>query len=203
MRQLDLDGAPTLDVYLPYSQLHPDALGFATETMFWVVRGRASAEELRGALRQGDAAVPIAELRPAAEGVAGTVAPRRFNLLVLAVFAVAALLLSATGIHAMLSFSVSQRARELAIRAVLGARRRHLLALVVRQGLGPVLIGTAVGLAAAFAAGRLLSSLFFGLGPSDPATFAAVTAGLLLVALAACLGPGLRAARTAARLPAP
>jgi len=115
----------------------------------------------------------------------------------LAVFAAAALLLSATGIYAMLSYSVSRRTRELAIRSALGARRKHLLLLVLWQGMAPALAGVALGLGASFAITRALSSMLFGLGAVDPTTFALVPLLLLFVALAACLGPGLRAARAA------
>ncbi len=201
MRQLSLDGDRTLDLYIPYEQLHPDNVSLAAASMHWVVRSRieggARLEELRQAMRSADPAVPIADLRSIGRSIAAAVAPRRFNLLVLAVFAAAALLLSATGIYAMLSYSVSQRAHEFAIRSALGARRNDLLLLVVRQGVTPALSGIALGLTAAFAITRTLASMLFGVSAADPMTFAVVPLGLLLVALAACLGPGLRASRGA------
>jgi len=201
VRQLSLDGEPTMDVYLPYDQLHPDVMSLATANMCWVVRGRidsgARQEELRRALRGADPAVPISEPRSIEQSIAAAVAPRRFHLVVLAVFAAAALLLSATGIYAMLSYSASRRTRELAIRSALGAGRNDLLLLVLRQGMQPALVGIAVGLGAAFAITRTLSSMLFGLGATDPATFTIVPLALLFVALAACLGPGLRASRAA------
>lgn len=201
VRQVSLDGDPTMDIYVPYDQLHPDNVSLATASMYWVVRGRidggARLEELRQALRSADPAVPMSTLRSIEQSIAAAVAPRRFNLLVLAVFATAALLLSATGIYAMLSYSVSQRTRELAIRSALGARRGDLLRLVVRQGMTPALSGIALGLGAAFAITRTLSSMLFGLSAADPMTFAVVPLGLLFIALAACLGPGLRASRAA------
>jgi len=206
VRQLSLDGEPTMDLYLPYDQLHPDVLPLATASMYWVVRGRggrdARAAEIRHAMRGADPAVPISDLRPIAQSIAAAVAPRRFNLMVLGVFAAAALLLSATGIYAMLSYSAGRRARELAIRSALGAGQGDLLLQVVRQGMTPALSGIAAGLAAAFAVTRTLSSMLFGLGAADPTTFAIMPAVLLLVALAACLGPGLRAARAAIDGPA-
>jgi putative ABC transport system permease protein len=127
--------------------------------------------------------------------LSASVAPRRFNVSVLGAFAVAAVLLAATGIYAMLSYSVSQRAHEMAIRAALGAQRRDILALVVGQGLQPAVIGVGVGLTAAVAVTRTLSGLLFGLSATDPATFVAVPAGLLVVALAACIVPGVRATK--------
>jgi putative ABC transport system permease protein len=201
VRQTSLDGEPTMDVYVPYEQLHEDVLGLATANMYWVVRGRTGsvtrAEELRPAMRSADPTVPIADLRSLEQSVASAVAPRRFNLLVLAVFAAAALLLSATGIYAMLSYSVAQRAREFEIRFALGARPNHLLRLVVGEGLPPAVTGIAVGLAVAFAISRTLASMLFGLSATDPVTFAGVSLGLLIVALASCIGPGLRASRAA------
>jgi putative ABC transport system permease protein len=170
VRQVSLDGDPTLDLYLPYEQLHPDVTALAAANMDWVVRGRSGAapraEEVRDALRSAEPGAPIADLRPIRQWLAAAMAPRRFNLQVLAVFAGAALLLSASGIYAMLSYSVSQRAREFAIRSALALTRP-------------------------------LSSLLFGLSAADPMTFAAVPLVLFLVAVAACLAPGLRASRAA------
>jgi putative ABC transport system permease protein len=192
VRQMSLDG----------EQLHEDVLGLVTANMYWVLRGRAGSvthvEELRQAMRSGDPAAPIADLRSLERSVASAVAPRRFNLLVLAVFAAAALLLSATGIYAMLSYSVSQRTREFEIRSALGARPDDLLLLVVvGQGLIPALAGMALGLAAAFAITRTLASMLFGLTATDPVTFAGVSLGILIVAVASCIGLGLGASRAA------
>jgi predicted permease len=206
VRQVSLDGDPTLDLYLPYEQLHEDVLGLATANMYWVMRGHTAsalrpedvrqAREAREAMTRADPTVPIAVLRPLDQVVAAAVAPRRFNLLVIEVFAAAALLLSAAGIYAVLSYSVSERGREFAIRSALGARPRHLVLLVVGQGLMPALAGVAVGLAAAFAIGRTVASLLFGVSANDPATFAGVSVALLVIAVAACLGPALRASRS-------
>lgn len=200
VRQTSLDGEATLDVYVPYDQLHPDVLPLAT-SMYWVVRGRAlagqPADALRQAMRGADPALPIGELRPIEQSVAAAVAPRRFSLRVFALFAGAAQLLATTGVYAVLAYSVSQRSRELAIRSALGASRRDLLLLVVRQGAAPALAGVALGVGAALAVTRTLSSMLFGLGAADPATYALASASLLVATLAACLAPGIRAARAA------
>jgi predicted permease len=200
VRQVSLDGDPTMDIYVPYDQLHADVLPLATG-MYWVFRGRTDTgvgtEEIRQTLHSADPPVPISDLRSIQRSVAAAVAPRRFNLVVLSVFAVAALALSATGVYAMLSYSATRRARELAIRSALGARSTDLLLLVMREGLSPALLGIGLGLGAAFAVGRTISSLLFGLSPADPTIFAAVPLALLLVALAACLAPSLRASRGA------
>ena len=203
VRQMSLDGDPTMDIYVPYEQLHRDAMMFAAASMYWVVRGHfekaAPLEELRRTMRAVDPAAPVTELRSIGQGIAASVAPRRFNLLVLAVFAAAALLLSATGIYAMLSYAVSRSTREFAIRSALGAGKNDLLLLVVRQGLIPALTGIVIGLCAAFAITRTFSSMLFRLSAADPLTFVTVPSVLLLVAAAACLGPGLRASRATHR----
>jgi len=200
VRQLSLDGESTLDVYLPYRQMHPDTLGFAAN-MFWVVRGEianaARIEEIRAALRQADSQIPIPDPRPVEETIAASIASRRFTLLVLGLFAAAAVLLAAAGIYAMLTYSLSRRAREFAIRSALGASRGHLLLLILRQAAAPAVLGIVAGVVAAFAIARSIASMLYGLSASDPITFIAVPAILLLVSLSACVGPGLRASRAA------
>jgi putative ABC transport system permease protein len=201
VRQMSLDGDQTMDLYVPYEQLHEDVRELAAANMYWVLRGRTGSvtrvEQVRRAMRSADPAVPISDLRSLEQSMTTAVAPRRFNLLVLAVFAGAALLLAATGIYAMLSYSVSQRARELEIRSALGARPNDLLLLVVGQGLTPALTGIALGLAVAFAITRTLANMLFGLSATDPVTYAGVSLGLFIVAVASCVGPGLRASRAA------
>jgi putative ABC transport system permease protein len=200
VRQVSLDGEPTLDVYVPYAQLHPDVVPLAT-AMHWVVRGRLDApaqqEAVRQALRGAEPAAPIPGLRSLEQATAPVLAPRRFNLAVLSVFAAVALLLSATGVYAMLSYSASRRARELAIRSALGAQRGDLVRLVLGQGLAPAAAGVAIGLGAALAIARTLSSMLFGVSAADPLTFIGVPLGLFGLALAASLLPALRASRTA------
>lgn len=199
VKHLGLDADPTPDIYLPYSQIHKDQIALATGNMFWVVRTHGDPHGLAAAVRQEmqqvDPQVPIASLRTMDQYLSASVAPRRFNLSLLAVFAFAAILLAATGIYAMLSYSIAQRAHEIAIRAALGARRRDILALIIGQGLRPALIGVGVGLVAAFAVTRTLTGLLFGLTPTDPATFGAVSIGLALVASAACIVPAVRASQ--------
>jgi predicted permease len=201
VKHLGLDADPTPDVYVPYSQLHTDVIALAAANMFWVVRTenepRGLAALVRYEMQQVDPEVPIGTLRTMDQYLSASVAPRRFNVSVLGAFAVAAVLLAATGIYAMLSYSISQRAHEIAIRAALGAQRRDILALVVGQGLRPAMIGVGAGLAAALAVTRALSGLLFGLSPTDPATFIAVSIGLFAVALTACIVPGVRAAKAA------
>jgi ABC-type antimicrobial peptide transport system permease subunit len=95
----------------------------------------------------------------------------------------------------VLAYVVSQRARELGIRLALGARRQELFAMVVRQGLRPVAVGTAAGLAAALALTKLVASVLFGVRPADPASYAVSLTALAAIALAACVLPAIRATR--------
>jgi putative ABC transport system permease protein len=119
----------------------------------------------------------------------------RFRTVLLAAFAGVAVLLAALGIYGVLAYFVSQRSRELGIRLALGARPGALFGMVVRQGMRPVAIGAAVGLAGAVAITTVMQSLLFGVNPVDPATYAAAAATLAIIALAACAVPALRATR--------
>jgi putative ABC transport system permease protein len=130
------------------------------------------------------------------EELLGTsVAPRKFNMLLLGIFACVALVLAAVGLYGVMSYSVSWRTHEIGIRMALGATRSDVLRLVVRQGMMMTLIGLALGLAGAFFMSRLLIGLLYGVSPTDPLTFTAVSIMLLAVALLACLIPARRATR--------
>ena len=105
------------------------------------------------------------------------------------------LLLAAAGIHALMSFTVNQRRREIGIRTALGARTGDVVGLVIREGMTPTSIGIVIGVVAALASSRLLQKLVFGVSPSDPLTLAAVAGTLAVVALMASLVPAYRASR--------
>jgi putative ABC transport system permease protein len=120
---------------------------------------------------------------------------RRYPTTLIGIFAGVALMLAAIGIYGVTSFSVSRRTHELGVRIALGAGRGDILGLVVRQGMAPVGIGLAVGLAGAFGLTRLLSSMLFEVSPTDIFVFGSVTAVLALIALIGCLLPGRRATR--------
>jgi putative ABC transport system permease protein len=125
--------------------------------------------------------------------VSRSLGERRFSLLFLTTFATIALVLAGVGIYGLISFNTSQRTHEIGVRMALGAGRRDIFKLVVGQGLTLTLIGVALGLVAAFALTRYLSSLLYGVSATDPLTFAGVAALLTLVALAACYIPARRA----------
>jgi putative ABC transport system permease protein len=122
-----------------------------------------------------------------------SVAPRRFNMLLLGIFAGVALALAAVGLYGVMSYSVSWRTREIGIRMALGAKRADVLRLVVRQGMTMTLIGLALGLVGAFSISRVLRGLLYGVSSTDPLTFIVVSIVLLGVALLACLVPARRA----------
>jgi putative ABC transport system permease protein len=116
-------------------------------------------------------------------------------MLLLAVFAVVALVLAAVGIYGVMSYSVSRRSHEIGIRVSLGASRADVLRLVIRQGIVLALIGSAAGLVSAFVLARVMRKLLFGVVPTDPLTFASVATLLMLVAIAASYIPARRAMR--------
>ncbi len=127
--------------------------------------------------------------------VAENIASERFYALVLGIFALVALVLSAAGIYGVLSYWVNQRNHEIGVRMALGASRSKVLQLVVGQGMALVGAGVVIGLAGAFASTRVLSNVLFQVGAADPLTFAGVTFALGGVALLACWIPAFRASR--------
>ena len=156
---------------------------------------RALIASVRGVIREQDPALAVFGLEPFAETVSRSVAERRFTMLVLGLLASVALVLAAIGVHGVLSYTVTQRAREIGIRMALGAQPSGVLRLVVRQGMTLALAGTALGLAAAFVLTRSMGTLLFGVTPTDPVTFIVVPLGLALVAFVASYLPARRATR--------
>ena len=121
--------------------------------------------------------------------------PRRFNLTLVVVFALTALLLAVAGVYGVVAYGVAQRTREIGVRMALGARSADVSALILRQGLTTTLVGVAIGVAGSFATARSIQSLLFGVQPTDPLTFVAVATALVGVAGLACYIPARRAAR--------
>ena len=159
-------------------------------------RPGVSAEDvLRREVKAVDADLPVYAVRPFDEVLATSNATRRFVMLLVGLFGLAALLLAALGIYGVIAYAVSQQQREIGIRIALGARPGSVVRMVLADGLRLTLVGVACGVVGALATTRLLAGLLFGVGASDPVTFGAIVAVLALVALAACWIPARRAAK--------
>ena len=156
---------------------------------------RSIANALRAAVWEIDSEVTVPEVRTLEEVLSRSVAERRFQMLLVALFAAGALALAAFGTYGVLSYAVSRRTGEMGIRMALGAQRSDVLGMVLRQGMTPVLVGLAGGAASAVAIGRYLESLLFQVSPRDPLAFAVSGTVLLAVSVAACLIPARRATR--------
>ncbi len=142
-----------------------------------------------------DKEMVLGDVQTMEQRLAGTLAGRRTNMLILGIFASLALVLAAVGIYGVMSYLVGFRTHEIGVRMALGAGRSDVLKLVAGQGLGLTLIGVGVGLAGAFGLTRFLASMLYGVRPTDLATFAAVSLGLMAVALLACCIPARRATK--------
>jgi putative ABC transport system permease protein len=197
VRDLSLDQAATPEIYFPYFQ-NPLFENF-DRSFTIVVRTKSSptsmAEPLRAELLNLDRSLPVYSLKPMTEYLSGSLSRRRFNLVLLSVFAAVALLLAAVGIYGVISYSVSQRTHEIGIRVAVGAHSRDILKLVVGQAMILALVGITLGLLASIGLTRLMESLLYGVSATDPLTFVALSAVLAGVSLTACLIPALRATR--------
>jgi putative ABC transport system permease protein len=187
-----LDAEPRIQYYLSLAQT-----GSRGATV--VVRTDANPLALlpaaRNAIHNIDAGLPLSNPKTLEEWVEQSVGQRKLSMILLGVFSGIALLLASLGIYGVMSYSVAQRTRELGIRMALGAERPGVLALVVGQGMWLAGVGVVIGLVAAFALTRFLGTQLYGVGATDPATFAVVSGLLVTVALAATLVPAMRATR--------
>jgi len=192
IRDASLDREPEPEFYLAHAQEPWSA-------MTVMVRTKGDPGRLAAAVRNQvwvlDREQPVYDVKTLDEILAGSVAPRRFIMLLVTLFSVFALVLAALGIYGVVSYSVNQRTREIGIRMALGARRGEVLGLIVAQGLVLALIGVTVGLAGAYAVTRAMTGLLYEVRPMDPMTLAAVSLLLMGVALVATLVPARRASR--------
>ena len=189
-RYQSLQGEPSATMYVPTRELLFVNL---------VIRTQGDPLSLVGGVRKEvnalDPDQPIAAIRPMTEWVAMSAAGARYRTTLLGLFALLAMILAATGIYGVMSYSVAQRTQEIGVRMALGARPLDVLKLVVRQGMMLALIGVIVGLAGALALTRVMSSLLFGVTERDPITFGVVAALLIVVAFIACFVPARRATK--------
>lgn len=193
VRHESLDTEPGPEYYVPYTQ-SPGAF------MSIVVRSSTDnpgslAANVREVIKQMDKDQYVAVIQPMTKLVADSVARRRFNALLTGLFAVVALLLASIGIFGVLNYTVAQRTQEIGLRVALGAQTRDVLRLVLGHGVRLILFGLVLGLAASFALTRVLAVMLFGVTPTDPLTFIAVSFLLAGVALLACYLPARRATK--------
>jgi putative ABC transport system permease protein len=199
VRHTSLEAEAEPHVYLPYHQTHPDLLVWLTNNQFLVVRTAgpplALAEAVRRELQAVDSTVAAADVRASGYYLDNATAARRFSLELLAGFAGLALVMAAIGIYGVVSYTVAQRTREIGVRLALGADMGDIVRMVLGEGVRRTAAGVALGLAGALAASRAVRGLLYGVGATDPVTYAAVIALLVAVTIAACLLPAWRAAR--------
>jgi len=179
-------------VYRPATQQPPGGMALVLKTG---LDPQTLIGQVRGAVRSIDPEQPLADVRTMDQWVSRSLELRRTPAMLLALFGSVALVLSAIGIYGVLAFSVAQRGREFGIRQALGADRKSILTLVLKQGLMTAGVGIVLGLVASAAVSRFMQTMLFGVGRHDPAVFAGVTAVLFAVAVAACYIPARRATR--------
>ena len=203
---LDADDKQSLQaqLYLPFRAMRDNYVTAAVSGIGAVVRFRGTGgssnvsplfASVRGAVQSQNGQNVVSDAQTLDEVIAETLAKRRFSMIVLGVFAAVALLLASLGIYGVISYLVGQRTHELGIRLALGAGRMDILRLVLSHGMKMVLVGVVVGLIGAFALTRLMSTMLYGVGPTDPLTFVIIVVVLMVVALLACYLPARRATK--------
>jgi putative ABC transport system permease protein len=185
--------------YFNFNQIPPERLPGSTRRINVLTRTYVEPSSLAAAVRAEIAALnkdqAVFNVRTMEEIVSQNVAPRRFSMLLLTVFAVVALLLASIGIYGMLSYAVAQRTREIGLRMTLGAQRGDVLRLVIVHGMKLALAGVVLGLVASLALTRTMNNLLFGISATDPLTFVGIASLLAFVALLACWMPARRATK--------
>jgi putative ABC transport system permease protein len=193
VKQYGLDVKGREQAYFPLSQ----SSGYLQMTL--AVRTSSSPESMTGSIREAinalDKDLPLFGVKTMDALMATSTAQARLNMSLLALFASLALALAAVGIYGVMSYAVTQRTQEIGIRLAIGAQAKDVMRMVVGEGLKLAVIGAGVGLVGAFIVARLISTLFFGIAPHDPLTFAGITALLGFVAFLACYIPARRATR--------
>jgi putative ABC transport system permease protein len=184
------DRAPST-IYLPFEQA-------PIQDFSLLLRSPASPAVIvngaRAAIKEIDPELPVFDVKTMTDALAESVSQPRFYAILLASFAAIAVIIAALGIYGVISYTVSQRTRELGIRIALGAQRQRVLGLVIRQGMALTLFGVLVGLVAAYGLTRVIASMLFGVAAADPATFAGVAVIFLIIAWLASYLPARRAA---------
>ena len=189
-RHASLAADPSEDLYFPLRQN-------TSWTCFLVIRTEGTPDlivaEVRRAVAEVDRNEPLADFRTMEQNISNSMAGPRFRTVLLGIFAVLALTLAVVGLYGVMSYTVSQRTREIGIRVAMGARREDVLRLVVGQGFKLTMVGVGIGIAGALVLTRFLSSLLYGVRPVDPITFVAASLALTVAALLASYIPARRA----------
>src|SRR6516225_5550156 len=180
------------EFYVPYLQSPGNSMQLAVLT---ATEPDSMVSAVRAQVRDVDPDQPLYHVATLQQVLSESLAPRRFNMLLLGIFAGIALTLATVGIYGVMAFSVTQRTHEIGIRMALGAERGNVLRLIVRQGLRLTLFGVVLGVAGAWALASFLASFQFGVAPRDPATFVLVSLALVAVSILACYIPARRATR--------
>ncbi|HEX8852627.1 MAG TPA: FtsX-like permease family protein, partial [Pyrinomonadaceae bacterium] len=191
VRHRGLNVAASPELYISYLQMAPPRMTLVVRSL--TPDAASLSSSVRGAVREVDKGARVWDVRAMDERVADSVAPQRFNTLLLGLFALVALALSVTGILGVMSYTVAERTHEIGVRMALGAQKADILRLVVGRGLLLTCAGIGFGLAMSLALTRLMSGLLFGVGVTDPATFVVVALLLTGAASLACYIPARRA----------
>ena len=199
VKHMGLTDDPVPTLYGPIPQAPKSAVPFMANNLSLVVRTGIDPEVLAATVRKElgnvDVDIATAGVRPMRQYLAASMAARRFNMHLVMVFAITALVLAAAGMYAVIAYLVSQRTREIGIRLALGATPQHILRLMIGQGMKLTLIGVTIGFVGAFALTRLMRSLLFGVAPNDLMIFGISSFILIAVALLACFIPARRATK--------
>jgi putative ABC transport system permease protein len=201
VEQDNLDGQAvrTPQFYFNFNQMPADRWPGSVRRVNLLTRTDVEPTSLTAAVRGQIASLnkdqAVFNVRTMEQIVSQSVAPRRFSMLLLTVFAVVALVLAIIGIYGMLSYAVAQRTREIGLRMTLGAQRTDVMRLVIVHGMKLAVAGVVLGLIASFVLTRTMKNLLFGVSATDPATYGLITLLLAVVALVACWVPARRATK--------
>ena len=191
VRHFGLDAQPSREIYLPYAQAAWPTMTIVAKTagdpMSWQ-------STMKDVMKRVDPTLPAARIRSMETVIDNSVDWRQTPMKLLTGFAIIGLLLTSIGVYGVLAYYVSQRTREIGVRAALGASRRQLAGMVIRQSMIPIGIGAAIGIVGSLASGRLLQQLLYQVQPGDPQVIAIIVALLILIGLLASWLPARRAA---------
>jgi putative ABC transport system permease protein len=197
VRDLALDADPDIEIYSPYQQnvLPYNPLPYMSLVVATVGEPSSLTSSVLAEIHGLDKNLPLPEAEPMAAVYSASISARRFNTLLLSIFAGIATILAAIGIYGVISYLVTRRTHEIGVRIALGANARDILALIVGRGLLLAIFGVFIGLAGALAVTRVLAKMLFGVTTTDLTTFAGMSALLIGIVFVACYVPARRAMR--------